>query len=80
MNMQALPTSMGVCLELAYPTPRIRDRFSLRHRLPLNAFTDAVLRTVYHASAAPEGRRKIIFASFSPDVCAAVNWKQPNCA
>jgi CDK inhibitor PHO81 len=74
---------MGVCLDLAYPTPKIRDRFSLRHSLSLNAFADAILRTVYHASAVSEGlaaaRRKIIFTSFSPDACAAVNWKQPNC-
>ncbi|THH13892.1 hypothetical protein EW146_g6378 [Bondarzewia mesenterica] len=80
--MKILPISMGVCLELAYLTSEIRERNSFGHNLPLNQFIDSVLRAVYHTSAAlpggHSGRRKIIFTSFSPDVCAAVNWKQPN--
>jgi CDK inhibitor PHO81 len=26
-----------------------------------------------------QSRRKIVFTSFSPNVCTALNWKQPNC-
>src|SRR6267142_1606889 len=85
---------MGLCLELAYPMmtngSESRDVSSrpgystpFRHRLPLNSFIDSILRTVYHASAPPPDghgvRRQIIFTSSSPDACAAVNWKQPNC-
>ena len=79
---------MALCLELAYPitnssSSSSRDSAPFRHRLPLNSFIDSILRTVYHASAPPpEGhgvRRQIIFTSSSPDACAAVNWKQPNC-
>jgi CDK inhibitor PHO81 len=79
---------MGLCLELAYPitnssSSSSRDSAPFRHRLPLNSFIDSILRTVYHASAPPpEGhgvRRQIIFTSSSPDACATVNWKQPNC-
>jgi hypothetical protein len=59
------------------------DSAPFRHRLPLNSFIDSILRTVYHASAPPPDghgvRRQIIFTSSSPDACAAVNWKQPNC-
>lgn len=43
---------------------------------------DAVLRTIYHTSAALGGaysRRRIMFTSFCPDACSALNWKQPNC-
>ncbi len=85
---QIVPASMGLCLELAYPitnssSSSSRDSAPFRHRLPLNLFIDSILRTVYHASAPPpEGhgvRRQIIFTSSSPDACAAVNWKQPNC-
>jgi CDK inhibitor PHO81 len=85
---------MGLCLELAYPITSCSesrddsmDSAPFRHQLPLNSFIDSILRTVYHASAPapppptdPHGaRRQIIFTSSSPDACAAVNWKQPNC-
>jgi len=79
--MKVVPSSIGICLELAYPSQRIRDRFSLRHQLDLNDVADSLLRTVYDTSTGIEGpvvRRPVVFTSFSPDVCAALNWKQPN--
>ena len=91
---KTIPASMGLCLELAYPITSCSesrddsmDSAPFRHQLPLNSFIDSILRTVYHASAPapppptdPHGaRRQIIFTSSSPDACAAVNWKQPNC-
>ncbi|KAJ6627519.1 cyclin-dependent protein kinase inhibitor [Mycena sp. CBHHK59/15] len=47
----------------------------------LNSFVNSVLRTIYQTSGTlggPVARRRIVFTSFSPDVCSAVNWKQPN--
>ena len=43
---------------------------------------DAVLRTIYDAPSpdGPSARRNVVFTSSAPDVCAALNWKQPNCA
>ena len=103
-KQKTIPASMGLCLELAYPITSgsgpgpddesrdaSGDSAPFRHRLPLNAFIDSILRTVYHHASAPapptttttpDGhgvRRQIIFTSSSPDACAAVNWKQPNC-
>ncbi|KAF8916800.1 hypothetical protein CPB85DRAFT_252669 [Mucidula mucida] len=74
-----LPSSVGVCLELAYPPASIRERHCLS-RPKLNTFLDSVLRTIYQTrtSDGPVTRRRIVFTSFSPDVCAAINWKQPN--
>ncbi|KAI0269321.1 hypothetical protein BC834DRAFT_820621 [Gloeopeniophorella convolvens] len=79
--LKILPASTGLCIELAYPA----DGGTQARRLPLNAFVDAILRTVYHVSAPPEARahvhgarRQLLFTSFSPDACAAANWKQPN--
>ena len=89
--LKTIPASMGLCLELAYPITSCSESESrdsmdsapFRHQLPLNLFIDSILRTVYHASAPPPdphgARRQIIFTSSSPDACAAVNWKQPNC-
>lgn len=50
----------------------------------INIFTDAVLTTVFdHAralkAAQPDVTRSIVFSCSAPDVCIAVNWKQPNC-
>ena len=48
------------------------------HMLTLNDFVDSVLKVVYkHLPFQP--RRRIVFGSFNPDICAALNWKQPNC-
>jgi len=71
----------GICLELAYPTSKIRKAVSLRHQLDLNTFVDSVLRAIYHTCATLGGayaRRRIVFTSFCPDLCGAINWKQPN--
>jgi CDK inhibitor PHO81 len=50
----------------------------------INTFTDAILRVVFdHARRMRENtdgfQRSIVFSSFNPDLCTALNWKQPNC-
>lgn len=50
----------------------------------INIFTDAVLTTVFdHAralkAAQPDVTRSIVFSCSAPDICVALNWKQPNC-
>jgi len=79
--LKILPLNINISLELAYPSQATRKRLTIGHRLDLNEFVDAVLRNIYHASTsldAPYYRRRIVFVSFSPDVCSALNWKQPN--
>ncbi|KAJ7068001.1 hypothetical protein C8F01DRAFT_585539 [Mycena amicta] len=71
--LKILPPALGICLELAYPQRSVRAQ-TAGYRLQLNAFVDSVLRTIY----GPLPRRRIVFTSFSPDVCSAMNWKQPN--
>ena len=68
-------------MEIAYAPVRVRKRHSLRNQLDLNDAANSVLRTVYDTSAleGQMGRRPVVFTSFAPDVCAALNWKQPNC-
>jgi len=77
--MTIIPASIGLCIELAYAPTAVRDRLSLRSELDLNDIVDSLLRTIYqkfpdHVSE----RRRIVFTSFSPDLCTALNWKQPN--
>lgn len=78
--LRTVPTSYNLVLELAYPATGTINELNLGRRLNLNAYADSVLRTIYGVSAAigTESRRKVAFSSFSPDVCAALNWKQPN--
>ncbi|KAG6831882.1 hypothetical protein H0H92_006999 [Tricholoma furcatifolium] len=61
--LKLLPVGIDICLELAYPSRLTLKRLSLGHRLDLNDFVDSVLRNIY----GPYARRKIAFASFSPD-------------
>ncbi len=50
----------------------------------INMFTDAILKEVFdHARKMRDNsdgfQRSIVFSSFNPDICTALNWKQPNC-
>ncbi|KAI8799690.1 hypothetical protein BJ742DRAFT_844824 [Cladochytrium replicatum] len=91
--LQELPMSVGVSIELKYPTQAERSHFDLVSLPDINTFVDAVLRVVYDRSemqaqqpspgqpGGPHGertQRSIIFSSFNPGVCTAINWKQPN--
>ena len=74
---QLLPVQFGMTLELAlFPSQSI-DR-----HLDLNLSVNAVFRTIRQTSSSLGGafaRRRVAFTSFSHRVCAALNWKQPNC-
>lgn len=77
--IKVLPSHIGVHLDIAYASCSIRERHMLNHghTLDLNCFVDAVLKAVYQTLPL-QPRRRIVFGSFNPDVCAALNWKQPN--
>ncbi|OBZ76417.1 Ankyrin repeat protein nuc-2 [Grifola frondosa] len=71
--LRIVPVSIGICVELAYPSWTVRQRNVLRHRVDLNDVVDSVLRTVYDTSTAVEGypgRRSVVFTSFAPDPTA----------
>ena len=90
---QILPLELGLSIELAYPSAAMCAQFHLSRSHDLNSFVDCVLSTVCSSLAGPTSpvpgerrsignepqRRKLVFSSFAPDVCAALNWKQPNC-
>ncbi|KIK65608.1 hypothetical protein GYMLUDRAFT_363223 [Collybiopsis luxurians FD-317 M1] len=84
--LKTLPPGIGICLEVIFPSRETRERLFLSRRLDLNQVVDAVLKTIYQTSMSQSQdsnrnfRRRIMFTSFSPDICAALNWKQPNYA
>ncbi|KAI9469271.1 hypothetical protein BX667DRAFT_491691 [Coemansia mojavensis] len=82
--LEMLPTRFGVSLQvldnsLAWSGTNSKLR-SQRH--DINDYIDAILKTVYQDSlkSAPNTQRNTIFCSYSPSICVALNWKQPNYA
>lgn len=86
--LSVVPSDLGLNVQLRYN--RGIDRSSTTTRgagktIEVNAFVDTVLHTIYAAAKnhartdAAAGGRKMVFSSFDPTVCTALNWKQPNC-
>ncbi|KAF9482025.1 hypothetical protein BDN70DRAFT_488230 [Pholiota conissans] len=78
--LKILPPDVNVTFDLAYPSEATSRSLKL-HKSDLNSVVDSVLQTIFDVSGLLEPlviRRKIAFTSFSPDVCSALNWKQPN--
>jgi len=74
---------IGVMLHVAYPGFDRGDELCMGRFANVNSYVEAILKTVYQASAAlgppPHSRRRFVFMAHSPSVCTALNWKQPNC-
>ena len=69
---------VGLNVQLQYTKASTRRSGSTGRSIEVNAFVNAVLHRIYDAGKISPGR-KIIFSSFDPTVCTALNWKQPNC-
>ena len=82
--LQLLPPELHLDLHIVYPTKQEEDTLHLGPTPNMNTFIDSILTVVFeHATqlrGANEGFiRSIVFSSFNPDICTALNWKQPNC-
>jgi CDK inhibitor PHO81 len=70
-------------LHVAYPECDRRDELCMGRCADVNAYVEAILKTVYQASASlgstSHSRRRFAFMAHSPSICTALNWKQPNC-
>jgi CDK inhibitor PHO81 len=76
--LRLVPADVGLNLCLKYTREFDAQSVGISRSLEVNAFVEAVLQTVYDAGQETPGR-KILFSSFDPTVCTALNWKQPNC-
>ncbi|KAI8920122.1 hypothetical protein DFJ77DRAFT_451202 [Powellomyces hirtus] len=70
----SLPSSVGVSIVIKYPTSAEQAALKLTNLSDVNTVVDTVLQTVYDQAS----DRSIIFMSFNPSICTAINWKQPN--
>jgi CDK inhibitor PHO81 len=78
-----LPKGMHVNLHVLYPSSEEEKTLRLGPTVNINVFGDAILGVVFdHARAlrekTPDAMRSIVFSSYNPTVCTALNWKQPN--
>jgi len=82
--LASLSTSIHLDLNVIYPTAAEERALGLGPTLNINNYADAILKDVFdHArisrEKSPDFVRSIVFTSFNPDICTALNWKQPNC-
>ncbi|POR39640.1 Ankyrin repeat protein nuc-2, partial [Tolypocladium paradoxum] len=83
--LSILPLGIHVNLQILYPTPEEEKALALGPALEVNVFVDAILTAVFdHARAqraqfqSPDVARSMVFSSYNPRLCTALNWKQPN--
>ena len=79
-----LPTSIHIDLQILFPTIFQESEHHLSPSPNINDYADAILKEVFdHArmtkESSPDFMRSIVFTSYNPDICTALNWKQPNC-
>lgn len=79
-----LPADLNLELHVCYPTRHVEEKLQLGPTQNINFVADAVLMAVFdHARNLREAKdnplRNFVFSSYNADVCAALNWKQPNC-
>ncbi|KAI9322737.1 Glycerophosphoryl diester phosphodiesterase family-domain-containing protein [Dichotomocladium elegans] len=73
--LKKIPSSAGLNIEVKYPMVDEAEGDELHQFQEINIFVDTILACVYdHA----ERDRRIIFSSFHPEICVALNHKQPN--
>ncbi|CAJ0765751.1 19733_t:CDS:2, partial [Entrophospora sp. SA101] len=83
--LEKLPSSIGVNLEIRYPTIYEMTRYWFSDLPDINSYVDTILQTVYdyakkNISKDSINHRSVIFSSLNPAICTALNWKQPNYA
>ncbi|KAG9236206.1 hypothetical protein BJ875DRAFT_236963 [Amylocarpus encephaloides] len=81
--LDLLPKGMHVNFQVLYPSVEEEKTLRLGPTVNINTFGDAVLGVVFdHARTLrerfPDTMRSIVFSSYNPTVCTALNWKQPN--
>ncbi|KAI7861536.1 Glycerophosphoryl diester phosphodiesterase family-domain-containing protein [Spinellus fusiger] len=74
-TLKKVPSSAGCNIEVKYPLIDEAEGDELHQFQEINIYVDTILDCVYGTA---EQNRKIIFSSFHPEICLALNLKQPN--
>lgn len=81
--LAAIPAAINLNLHVLYPSPVEESQLGIFPTVDINTFADAILTEVFdHARSLraqhSELSRSIVFSSWNPSICTALNWKQPN--
>ncbi|CAO3590163.1 unnamed protein product [Absidia cylindrospora] len=74
-TLKRVPTTAGCNIEVKYPMVDEAEDDELHQFQELNIYVDTILECVYNNA---DENRRIIFSSFHPEICLALNLKQPN--
>jgi glycerophosphodiester phosphodiesterase len=74
-TLKIVPKSAGFNIEVKYPMIDEAEQDELTQFQELNIYVDTILECIYDNA---EQDRHIIFSSFHPEICLALNLKQPN--
>ncbi|KAI8336814.1 Glycerophosphoryl diester phosphodiesterase family-domain-containing protein [Chlamydoabsidia padenii] len=74
-TLKRVPSTAGCNIEIKYPMVDEAEDDELHQFQELNIFVDTILECVYNNA---DENRRIIFSSFHPEICLALNLKQPN--
>ncbi|KAF7731209.1 Glycerophosphocholine phosphodiesterase [Apophysomyces ossiformis] len=74
-TLKKVPKTAGCNIEVKYPMIDEAEGDELHQFQELNIYVDTILDCVYNHAAQD---RRIIFSSFHPEICLALNLKQPN--
>ncbi|CAO3624614.1 unnamed protein product [Cunninghamella blakesleeana] len=81
--LKKLSPTMGIHLELKYPSESDLDFHTFFNIADRNTFVDTILQCIYdYVRSLPpqEPNVSLFFSSFNAAICTVVNWKQPNYA
>ncbi|GAN02496.1 cyclin dependent kinase [Mucor ambiguus] len=73
--LKRVPKSAGFNIEVKYPMIDEAEQDELTQFQELNIYVDTILECVYNNV---QQDRHVIFSSFHPEICLALNLKQPN--
>jgi CDK inhibitor PHO81 len=82
--LSLLPRGMHVNIQVVFPTADEERTLGFGPSADINAFVDAILTTVFDHARAQRAQsssgavRSVVFSSYNPGICTALNWKQPN--
>ena len=79
-----LPTNVHVNIQVLFPMATQERPLGFQSIPDINHYVDTILNDIFnHARHTkeqdPDSMRSVVFTSYNPDICTALNWKQPNC-
>ncbi|KAF1988098.1 putative cyclin dependent kinase inhibitor Pho81 [Aulographum hederae CBS 113979] len=78
-----LPAQVNVELHVLYPSSSELEETKPHYVPDMNHYVDSLLKIVFDDARKTREQpntlnRSVVFSSFNPDICVALNWKQPN--